>query len=213
MYDGSVLRWRLGATNWLCTASCLSRVTQRQPIYAGGNIGGGSCCGSRSKAADHPSILGDFKFAILRRAEERGSNFKMTILAAADASTRSAPHIDYDTSRVIGRRSPFLPLLLVRSGQTIFCEGDVGADVFQLFSGTVRFSSISSDGQRLIAGFAVADELFSLSHNNRHVFSAEAVSDCSVSRIRRTALGDFPSGVLGERIESASCERTLAPTI
>jgi CRP/FNR family transcriptional regulator, anaerobic regulatory protein len=83
----------------------------------------------------------------------------------------------------------------------LFCDGDAGADVFQLISGTVRFSSVSADGRRLIAGFAVAGELFSLSHNNRHIFSAEAVTNCSFRRLPRTDAGRFPAGVLKDRIK------------
>ena len=90
------------------------------------------------------------------------------------------------------------PSQLVRPGQMLFCEGDIGADVFQLISGTVRFSSVSAEGQRMIAGFAVAGELFSLSHNNRYVFSAEAVSNCSFRRLPRTARSRFPAGSLRE---------------
>jgi CRP/FNR family transcriptional regulator, anaerobic regulatory protein len=92
------------------------------------------------------------------------------------------------------------PSQLVRPGQMLFCEGDVGAEVFHIISGTVRFSSVSAEGRRLIAGFAVAGEIFSLSHNNRYAFTAEAVSDCSFRRLPRAAASRFPAGPLGQKI-------------
>jgi CRP/FNR family transcriptional regulator len=77
----------------------------------------------------------------------------------------------------------------------LFFEGDSGADVFQIISGTVRFSSIDRNGRRVVAGFAVAGDVFSLSNCNRYLFSAEAVSECSFRRFSRSAVEQYSGNV------------------
>ena len=85
----------------------------------------------------------------------------------------------YAPARPGFHRSSIVPLQLIRAGKILFCDGDVGDHVYQVVSGTIRFFTVLLDGRRLVAGFAVAGEFFSLSHGGRHVFSSEAVSDCS----------------------------------
>lgn len=80
------------------------------------------------------------------------------------------------------------PLEIAREGQILFWSGDAGCDVFQVVKGVVRFSSVTRDGRRMISGFALAGEFFSLSDAGRYVNSAEAASECLYRRLPRHTL-------------------------
>ena len=80
------------------------------------------------------------------------------------------------------------PIEKLRSGQSIFVEGEEGTDVFLVVRGAVRFSAVLKDGRRLVSGFAVEGDHFSLSHNGRHIYSAEAACDLEVRRLVRSQI-------------------------
>jgi CRP/FNR family transcriptional regulator len=71
----------------------------------------------------------------------------------------------------------------LRRGQTLFLSGDVGTDVFRVQSGVIRFTAVMIDGRRMIAGFRVDSEIFSVSARGRYLYSAEAASDCQLHRM------------------------------
>jgi CRP/FNR family transcriptional regulator len=70
------------------------------------------------------------------------------------------------------------PLSQLRAGSSLFFEGDEGDDVFHLVEGTIAFYRFMSDDHRVICGFALAGEVFNMSHRGRQFCSAEALSDC-----------------------------------
>ena len=70
------------------------------------------------------------------------------------------------------------PLLQLRLGSSLFFEDDEGDDVFHLVEGTIAFYRFMSDDHRVICGFALAGEVFNMSHRGRQFCSAEALSDC-----------------------------------
>jgi CRP/FNR family transcriptional regulator len=74
------------------------------------------------------------------------------------------------------------PLLQLRAGSSLFFEDDEGDDVFHLVKGTIAFYRFMSDEHRVICGFALAGEVFNMSHRGRHFCSAEALSDCLYRR-------------------------------
>ena len=80
------------------------------------------------------------------------------------------------------------PLSQIRSGQALFFEGDQGSDVFLLVKGTICFHRFISGDCRVVLGFALASEVFSLSLSGRHLCSADAVSDCLYRRLSRAEL-------------------------
>ena len=93
------------------------------------------------------------------------------------------------------------PLSQLRSGQALFFEGDEGSDVFLLVKGTICFHRFISGDCRVVLGFSLASEVFSLSLNGRHLCSAESVSDCLYRRLSRAeieAMRDNGSGFLEE---------------
>ncbi len=75
------------------------------------------------------------------------------------------------------------PLSQIRAGQALFHEGDQGSDVVQLVKGTVSLQRFISDECRVVLGFVLAGEVFSMSLNGRHICSADAVSDCLYRRL------------------------------
>jgi CRP/FNR family transcriptional regulator, anaerobic regulatory protein len=70
------------------------------------------------------------------------------------------------------------PLLQLRTGSSLFFEDDEANDVFHLVEGTIAFYRFMSDEHRVICGFALAGEVFNMSHRGRQFCSAEALSDC-----------------------------------
>jgi CRP/FNR family nitrogen fixation transcriptional regulator len=54
--------------------------------------------------------------------------------------------------------------------------------------GAVRTTRLMSDGRRQIGDFYFEGELFGLEHGETHKFSAEALSDCVVQVLKRSAL-------------------------
>ncbi len=90
----------------------------------------------------------------------------------------------------------------LKMGQTLFLDGDPGDDVFQIVSGTIRFVSVQLDGRRMIAGFAVGGEAFSISHRGHYLYTAEAASDCQLRRMtRRELAADGTRGFIVDRLE------------
>jgi CRP/FNR family transcriptional regulator, anaerobic regulatory protein len=74
------------------------------------------------------------------------------------------------------------PLLQLRAGNSLFFEDDEGNDVFHLIEGTIAFYRFMSEEHRVICGFALAGEVFNMSHGGRQFCSAEALSDCLYRR-------------------------------
>lgn len=72
---------------------------------------------------------------------------------------------------------------LLRRGQTLFLSGDAGDDVFRVESGVIRFTAVLLDGRRMIAGFRVDGETFSVSAGGSYLYCAEAASDCRLQRM------------------------------
>lgn len=77
------------------------------------------------------------------------------------------------------------PLAQMRAGNTLFIEDDDGDDVFYLAKGTIAFYRFMSDAHRVTCGFALAGEVFSMSHGGKYICTAEALSDCLYRRRSR----------------------------
>jgi CRP/FNR family transcriptional regulator, nitrogen fixation regulation protein len=60
--------------------------------------------------------------------------------------------------------------------------------VYRVISGAVRVCAHDSDGRRLIEGFYMPGDLFGFEVQARHRFSAEAISECEIAVVRRSAL-------------------------
>jgi CRP/FNR family transcriptional regulator, nitrogen fixation regulation protein len=73
-------------------------------------------------------------------------------------------------------------------GSKIFGQGEATDLMHGVAKGAVRTTRILADGRRQIGDFYVDGEMIGLEPRAVHRFSAEALTDCSIYLIRRTAL-------------------------
>lgn len=93
-----------------------------------------------------------------------------------------APLAAADSLAPLGARMDF------RRNEEIFCQEDEAEFVYRVVSGVVRTTRLADDGRRQIGAFHYAGDLLGLEDGAEHVFSAEALTDCSVLMIRRSTL-------------------------
>jgi CRP-like cAMP-binding protein len=70
----------------------------------------------------------------------------------------------------------------------IYGEGEPADYLYKMVSGTVRTYKVLTDGRRQIGGFYVAGDIFGLETGEEHAFAAEAITECKVLVIKRSAL-------------------------
>jgi CRP/FNR family transcriptional regulator, nitrogen fixation regulation protein len=70
----------------------------------------------------------------------------------------------------------------------IYGENEPADYLYKVVAGTVRAYKVLADGRRQIGAFYVAGDVFGLENGQLHTFSAEAVSDCKVLVVKRSAL-------------------------
>lgn len=73
------------------------------------------------------------------------------------------------------------------AGETIFWEGDAADSVFEVVSGTIRLHKLLPDGRRQVTGFLSAGHLVGLAPEGSWVYTAEAITDVTLCRYRRSA--------------------------
>ena len=79
-------------------------------------------------------------------------------------------------------------MLQFARNEEIFAEEEDADFVYKVISGTVRDVRILSDGRRQVGAFHLAGEVFGLDCGESHRYSAEAVVDCEIALVRRSAL-------------------------
>jgi len=79
-------------------------------------------------------------------------------------------------------------ILQFARNEEIFAEEEDADFVYKVISGTVRDVRILSDGRRQVGAFHLAGEVFGLDCGESHRYSAEAVVDCEIALVRRSAL-------------------------
>jgi CRP/FNR family transcriptional regulator, nitrogen fixation regulation protein len=70
----------------------------------------------------------------------------------------------------------------------IYGENEPAEYLYKVLSGTVRTYKILNDGRRQIGSFHLPGDVFGLEVGEEHTFSAEAICDCKVLVIKRSAL-------------------------
>jgi CRP/FNR family transcriptional regulator, nitrogen fixation regulation protein len=70
----------------------------------------------------------------------------------------------------------------------IYGENEPADYLYKVISGAVRTYKVLNDGRRQIGSFYLPGDIFGLEAGDTHVFSAEAVADCKVAVIKRSAL-------------------------
>jgi CRP-like cAMP-binding protein len=79
------------------------------------------------------------------------------------------------------------PMSFTRNTE-IYGENEPADYLYKVISGSVRTYKIFDDGRRQIGGFYFAGDLFGLEHGEAHQFSAEAIENCVVLVVKRSAL-------------------------
>ena len=70
----------------------------------------------------------------------------------------------------------------------IFGENEPADYLYKVVSGSVRTYKILSDGRRQVGGFYLPGDIFGLEFADEHTLSAEAITDCKVLVVKRSAL-------------------------
>ena len=70
----------------------------------------------------------------------------------------------------------------------IYGENEPAEYVYKVLSGAVRTYKVLNDGRRQIGAFYLAGDVFGLEIGDEHTFSAEAITDCKILVIKRSAL-------------------------
>jgi CRP/FNR family transcriptional regulator, nitrogen fixation regulation protein len=70
----------------------------------------------------------------------------------------------------------------------IFGDNEPSDYLYKLVSGTVRSYKVLADGRRQIGAFYVPGDIFGLETGDTHTFSAEAITDCKILVIKRSAV-------------------------
>jgi CRP/FNR family transcriptional regulator, nitrogen fixation regulation protein len=79
------------------------------------------------------------------------------------------------------------PMSFARNAE-IYGECEPADYLYKMVSGTVRTYKVLTDGRRQVGGFYVAGDIFGLETDEEHAFSAEAITECKVLVIKRSAL-------------------------
>jgi CRP/FNR family nitrogen fixation transcriptional regulator len=79
------------------------------------------------------------------------------------------------------------PMSFPRNAE-IYGESEPADYLYKVVSGTVRTYKVLTDGRRQVGGFYVAGDIFGLETGEEHSFSAEAITECKVLVIKRSAL-------------------------
>jgi CRP/FNR family nitrogen fixation transcriptional regulator len=92
------------------------------------------------------------------------------------------------------------------AGEEIYAQEDEADLVYQVATGAVRTTRLSSDGRRHIGDFYYPGDVFGVEAGPEHRYSAEALGDCEVQFVKRAALRHY--GAEGERLERIIWEAT-----
>ena len=70
----------------------------------------------------------------------------------------------------------------------IYAQDDVVELLYRVVSGVVRTSRVTADGRRQVGDFYYPGDLFGLEPGPEHRFGAEALDDCEILVVRRSAV-------------------------
>jgi CRP/FNR family transcriptional regulator, nitrogen fixation regulation protein len=87
-----------------------------------------------------------------------------------------------DAIELMGALMPF-----ARNSE-IYGENEPADYIYKVVSGTVRTYKVLVDGRRQIGGFHLPGDMFGFESGDEHTFSAEAIADCKILVIRRSAV-------------------------
>ena len=91
----------------------------------------------------------------------------------------------------------------------IYGENEPADYLYKVVSGTVRTYKVLMDGRRQIGAFHLPGDIFGLETGDEHTFSAEAITECKIIVIKRSAvmaLAARDNDVARQMWELTACE-------
>ncbi|MCF8476220.1 MAG: helix-turn-helix domain-containing protein [Pseudolabrys sp.] len=104
------------------------------------------------------------------------------VATAAQAAPSAASQSPGSSIELMGAVMPF-----ARNSE-IYGENEPAEYLYKVVSGAVRTYRVLNDGRRQIGAFYLPGDVFGLEVGEEHTFSAEAIVECKVMVIKRSAL-------------------------
>jgi CRP/FNR family nitrogen fixation transcriptional regulator len=117
---------------------------------------------------------------MLTQTAIRTSPFKEPATAGRPPRARNPPQAA--TIEMMGALMPF-----ARNSE-IYGENEPADYIYKIVGGTVRTYRVLFDGRRQIGAFYLPGDIFGLETRSKHTFSAEAIEDCKIIVIKRSAV-------------------------
>jgi CRP/FNR family transcriptional regulator, nitrogen fixation regulation protein len=92
----------------------------------------------------------------------------------------AVPATQVGTIELVGACMPFA------ANSEIYGENEPADYLYKIVSGTVRTYKVLVDGRRQIGAFYLPGDIFGLETGDEHTFSAEAITDCKITVIKRS---------------------------
>jgi CRP/FNR family nitrogen fixation transcriptional regulator len=90
--------------------------------------------------------------------------------------------------------------------EEVYAQEEDADLIYRVVSGVVRTTRLLSDGRRQVGDFYQAGDLFGLEVGVQHRYSAEALCDCTIQVVKRSALkAQAEEGELDRAIWEATC--------
>jgi CRP/FNR family transcriptional regulator, nitrogen fixation regulation protein len=90
--------------------------------------------------------------------------------------------------------------------EEVYAQEEDADLIYRVVSGVVRTTRLLSDGRRQVGDFYEAGELFGLEVGAQHRYSAEALCDCTIQVVKRSALrAQAAEGELDRAIWEGTC--------
>jgi CRP/FNR family nitrogen fixation transcriptional regulator len=118
---------------------------------------------------------------MLTQTTSRASSFKQPTMALRQAA-RATKDSHPGTIELMGA------LVLFTRNSEIYGENEPADYLYKVLSGTVRTYKVLVDGRRQIGCFYLPGDMFGLEIGDEHTFSAEAITDCKIIVIKRSAV-------------------------
>jgi CRP-like cAMP-binding protein len=119
---------------------------------------------------------------MLTQTTSRAASFKQPAAALLRQLSRAGKDSSADTIELMGALVPF-----ARNAE-IYGENEPAEYLYKVVSGTARTYKVLVDGRRQIGGFYLPGDMFGLETGDEHTFSAEAITDCKIIVIKRSAV-------------------------
>ena len=118
---------------------------------------------------------------MLMQTTSQAASFKQPAMALRQAP-RSNREPQGGTIELMGALVPF-----ARNAE-IYGENEPADYLYKVVSGAVRTYKVLVDGRRQIGGFYLPGDMFGFETSGEHAFSAEAITDCKIMVIKRSAV-------------------------